>query len=67
MPSVILVCCDRCDMVSVDGHACHQVGCPNDSARWDRDTESWVQQRECRDCGCTVDHDDPCCQVKVTK
>jgi hypothetical protein len=51
--------CDRCEMVSINGVACHERGCPNMGARWDG--EIWIKQRECFECGCTVDADDPCC------
>lgn len=30
-------------------------------ARWDDDSQEWIKQRKCFDCGCTVDADDPCC------
>ena len=53
--------CDQCEMLSINGVACHETGCPNARARWDADSESWVQQRECFECGCTVDADDECC------
>ena len=54
--------CDQCEMVSINGTACHEHGCPNSSANWDRETQEWVLQRECRDCGLTIDADDFCCQ-----
>lgn len=54
--------CDQCEMLSIQGAACHETGCPNMGARWDADDGVWVKQRVCFDCGCTVDHDDPCCQ-----
>lgn len=53
--------CDRCEMLSINGVACHEIGCPNSRSRWDREDEQWVKQRECFHCGCTVDEDDPCC------
>jgi len=54
--------CDQCEMVSINAVPCHEHGCPNANARWDGET--WVRQRECFDCGCTVDHDDPCCSAQ---
>lgn len=54
--------CDQCEMLSINGVACHETGCPNMGARWDADDGVWVKQRVCLDCGCTVDRDDPCCQ-----
>lgn len=54
--------CDCCELLSINGVACRERGCPNVGARWDRDGELWVRQRECFECGCTVDHGDPCCR-----
>ena len=51
--------CDQCEMLSINGHACHEIGCPNCNARWDGD--SWIKQRTCFECGCTVDVDASCC------
>ena len=45
--------CDQCEMVSINGIPCHEMGCPNRRARWDGD--NWVKQFECRECGCMVD------------
>jgi hypothetical protein len=55
--------CNQCQMLSINGVACHEIGCPNTGARWDRVNDCWIKQRECRDCGCTVDADDPCCSA----
>jgi hypothetical protein len=57
------VSCDQCSPVMVNGVFCHEIPCPNRSARWDADSETWVKQRKCFDCGCTVDADDPCCSA----
>lgn len=35
--------CDSCEMLSINGLACHETGCP----------EAWVEPRECRECGST--------------
>ena len=56
-----VVTCDQCQMLSINGVACHETGCPNMGARWDAESGEWIKQRECFDCGCTVDADDPCC------
>lgn len=56
--------CDQCAMVSINGIACHEHGCPNERSRWDAETQTWVKQRECFDCGCTVDADDACCSAE---
>jgi hypothetical protein len=57
------VSCDQCEMLSINGLACHEISCPNMGGRWD-DGEGWVKQRKCFDCGCTVDADDPCCSAE---
>lgn len=57
----VRVHCDQCELVSINGIACHETGCPNARSRWDADSESWIKQRTCFECGYTVDVDDPCC------
>lgn len=54
--------CDSCEMLSINGVACHETGCPNAKARWDAGTSSWVRQHECFECGCQVDDGVACCQ-----
>ncbi len=56
--------CDQCEMLSINGVACHESGCPNQGARWDIEQQTWIKQRECFECGCTVDADDPCCSAQ---
>jgi hypothetical protein len=56
--------CDECEMLSINGVPCHETGCPNSGARWDAETGDWIKQRTCRECGCTVDADDPCCSAE---
>lgn len=41
----------------------HEHGCRRTNARFDADSDSWIPQRECFDCGCTVDADDLCCSA----
>lgn len=55
--------CNECQLVSINGLPCHEHGCPNANARYDREQGEWIRQRKCFDCGCTVDHDDPCCSA----
>lgn len=43
--------CNQCAMLSINGIACHEDGCPNETARWDVDSAQFVRQRECRECG----------------
>ena len=53
--------CDQCEMVSINGLACHEHNCPNADSRWDTNTHEWVRQRDCFVCGCECDYDAPCC------
>jgi hypothetical protein len=55
--------CDQCQMVSINGVPCHEIGCPNMRSRWDSAEETWTKQRKCFTCGFTVDVDDPCCNA----
>ena len=56
--------CDQCEMLSINGVACHETGCPNSrDPRYDAENETWIKTRECFECGCTVDADDPCCSA----
>jgi hypothetical protein len=56
--------CDRCQMLSVNGHAAHELGCEYSGAKWNSETGEWTKQRKCLVCG-TVDADDPCCNAEV--
>ena len=36
--------CDSCEVLYINGHKCHEIGCP----------EAWKDyNRECRACGCS--------------
>lgn len=41
--------CDQCQMLSINGVACHETGCPNSRKVW-TDGE-WQTVYECRECG----------------
>jgi hypothetical protein len=56
--------CDRCEMLSINGTATHERGCPNQNSRWDSTRQDWVKQRRCAECGMDVDADDPCCSAE---
>ena len=53
--------CDQCEMVSINGHACHETGCPNRNARYDADRGEWIKQYTCGVCGYRADEDKDCC------
>jgi hypothetical protein len=55
------ISCDRCEMLSINGVACHEIGCPNMGAKFE-DGE-WVKYVECFECGCEVRKGETCsCQ-----
>jgi hypothetical protein len=56
--------CDSCEAMMINGHFCHETGCPNTRSRYDRESDTWIPQRTCFLCGFTVDKDDPCCNVE---
>ena len=62
-PAVIRLHCDQCQLLSIQGLACHETGCPNSNSRFDADSQTWIKQRKCFDCGCTIDANDPCCSA----
>lgn len=54
--------CDQCQMVSINGVACHEIGCPNANKVW-RDG-IWLSTHACPECGSVYDdYDDMarCC------
>lgn len=54
--------CDQCEMLSINGVATHEHGCPNGkNHRWDEDARDWVKTYTCRECGCTADEGTECC------
>jgi hypothetical protein len=53
--------CNQCQAAMINGVFCHETGCPNSNSRYDAKSGEWIKQRECFECGCTVDADDPCC------
>lgn len=56
--------CDQCNMVAINGVACHETGCINTNSRYDASEDRWIKQRKCFECGCTVDADDWCCSAE---
>lgn len=56
--------CDQCAACMIQGVFCHETGCPNTNSRLDAESGEWIKQRKCRECGCTVDADDLCCDAQ---
>jgi hypothetical protein len=56
--------CDQCEMLSINGVACHESGCPNRNSTWDEDRQRWIQFRECRECAERIELGEVCeCQT----
>ena len=56
--------CDNCQMISINGMACHETGCHNSRATWNKDREQWIHYVECFDCGESVERGEACdCQT----
>lgn len=49
--------CNQCEMLSINGVPCHEIGCPNSNAEWDETREEWVHYTTCFECGCDVECD----------
>jgi hypothetical protein len=47
--------CDQCEMLSINGHSCHETGCQNSRKTWVPERQEWVHFVECRECGCDVE------------
>lgn len=59
MPEVIS--CDQCEMLAINGVACHEIGCPNMGKHWE--DGKWVEYHECFVCGSMVRAGESCaCQ-----
>lgn len=55
--------CDQCEALMIDGHFCHETGCPNARKTWVEDRNAWVLYLPCFICGCDVEEGEACdCQ-----
>jgi hypothetical protein len=52
--------CDQCEMLSINGVACHETGCPNSRKTWVPDRGEWVLFLDCRECGYPVESGTVC-------
>jgi hypothetical protein len=58
------VTCNQCEMLSINGIACHETGCPNSRKTWIADRGEWVLFLKCSVCGCDVEDGTVCdCQT----
>jgi hypothetical protein len=51
-------------MLSINGVACHEQGCPNTYKTWENG--EWIKYVKCFECGCDVQQGEPCCGEDVT-
>ena len=55
--------CNQCEALMINGHFCHETGCPNTRARYDKETKAWIKTYECRECGDRINQGESCnCQ-----
>ena len=47
--------CHQCEMLSINGVACHETGCPNSKKTWVEERQEWILFTECFYCGSTVE------------
>jgi hypothetical protein len=52
--------CDQCQMLSINGHACHETGCPNSRKTWSESRQEWILFVTCRECGFEVEAGTSC-------
>ena len=45
---------------------CHEIGCPNSSKRYDKESDTWISQYECFECGEMADDGEECCDFSTT-
>jgi len=50
--------CDSCEMLSINGIACHETGCPNSGKRYAFGV--WIRVFECFECGFEVEEGTAC-------
>jgi len=55
--------CGECQMLSINGHACHETGCPNSRKTWVPERGEWVRYVTCRVCDSEIEEGTVCdCQ-----
>lgn len=55
--------CCQCEMLSINGVACHELGCPNSRKTWVKERQECVLFIECFGCGYEVEQGETCsCQ-----
>lgn len=52
--------CNQCEAMMINGVFCHETGCPNAGSRYDAESDAWITQSRCRECGHKHDEGDEC-------
>ncbi len=56
--------CDQCEALAINGHPCHEHGCPNE--RKQKIDGQWVRVLQCRECDGDVVEGEVCsCQEET--
>ena len=58
--------CDQCEAAMINFVFCHEIGCPNSSKRYDKESDTWISQYECFECGEMADDGEECCDFSTT-
>ncbi len=55
--------CDQCQMLAINGHNCHETGCPNSRKTWFPERGEWIRLVTCRVCDSEIEEGTVCdCQ-----
>jgi hypothetical protein len=58
--------CDQCQVLIINGHFCHETGCPNSRKTWVPERGEWVKFVDCFVCGYPVEVGTVCeCQTEA--
>jgi hypothetical protein len=52
--------CDQCQLLFINGIACHEFRCPNTWKTWFKDRQQWIQILKCFHCGCPFEESTLC-------
>ncbi len=52
--------CDQCQVISINGLPCHEIGCINSHKIYNHDQSRWVEYIACSDCGYDIENGECC-------
>lgn len=52
--------CDSCEALMIQGRFCHETGCRRTRDRYDAQSQEWIRQARCCECGDLYDADGAC-------